>query len=298
MPSTPAPDPLPLRRVEALGRGMTFAELGAGPAIVFQHGNPTSAQLWRDVMRPLADLGRCVAVDLIGMGGSDKLPDSGPGRYDLATQRAHLDAAWAALDLGDDVILVLHDWGGVLGFEWARRHPERVAGIAFMETLVAPIPDWADWPEAARGVFRALRSPAGEEMILERNLFVERILPAAILREVPEAEMALWRAPFAEPGEGRRPTLDFPRAIPIAGEPAESAALVAACSAWLASSDVPKLFVNAEPGSILTGRMRALCRRWPNLEEVTVRGDHFLQEDSPEEIAVALRGFVRRVRGA
>jgi haloalkane dehalogenase len=207
--------------VEVLGRRMTYAEAGAGPPILFQHGNPTSAYLWRNILPQLADLGRCIAVDLIGMGGSDKLPDSGPGRYSIAEHARHLDAAWEALGVTDDAVLVLHDWGSALGFDWARRHPDRVQGLAYMEAIVRPIPDWDAWPENARSIFQALRSEAGEAMILEKNVFVERILPASVLRGLTEAEMAHYRAPFAEPGEGRRPTLDFPRAIPIAGEPPE-----------------------------------------------------------------------------
>ncbi len=296
MTDAPSPEPLTPSHVEVLGRRMAYAELGAGPTILFQHGNPTSSYLWRNVMRPLEDLGRCLAVDLIGMGDSDKLPDPGPGRYSIAEHARHLDAAWEALEIGEDVILVLHDWGGYLGFDWARRNSGRLAGIVFMETIVAPIPDWENWPENARGVFQALRGEGGEAMILEKNVFVERILPASVMRGLGETEMAVYRAPFAEPGEGRRPTLDFPRAIPIGGEPAETVAVAAAYSSWLASSDVPKLFVNAEPGSILVGRQRELCRAWPNLEEVTVKGTHFIQEDSPADIAAAIRGFIGRIR--
>lgn len=282
--------------VEVRGRRMAYAEMGAGPAILFQHGNPTSSYLWRNILPQLADLGRCIAVDLIGMGDSDKLPDSGPGRYDFATHRAYLAAAWDALGIGDDVVLVLHDWGSALGFDWARRHADRVQGIAYMEAIVQPVAGWEDWPKSARAIFQAMRSPAGEEIVLEKNVFVERILPSAILRDLSEAEMAWYRAPFAEAGESRRPTLDWPRQIPIAGEPADVVDLVARYAAWLAQSKLPKLFINAEPGSILTGAARDACRAWPNQTEVSVRGGHFLQEDSPDEIAAALRVFVQDLR--
>ena len=193
-------------------------------------------------------------------------------------------------------MFVLHDWGSALGFEWARRHPERVAGIVYMEAIVAPV-IWADWPENARRVFQGFRSGAGEDMVLEKNMFVERVLPGSILRKLGDAEMAEYRRPFAQAGEGRRPTLSWPRQIPIEGEPADVVAVVEDYARWLSASDVPKLFVNAEPGSILVGRQRELCRRWPNQAEVTVKGLHFVQEDSPDEIGRAVADFVRRVRG-
>lgn len=279
--------------IEVLGRRMAYVEMGTGDPIVFQHGNPTSSYLWRNIMPQLSDYGRCIAVDLIGMGDSDKLPDSGPDRYTFAEHQRFLDAAWQALGITKDVTLVIHDWGSALGFHWAHRHPDRLKAIAYMEAVVAPVPDWAAWPEAARGIFQAMRSEAGEAMVLEKNVFVERILPASILRKLSAAEMAEYVRPFAKPGEDRRPTLTWPRQIPIAGQPADVVALVEAYSKWLATSDVPKLFINADPGSILTGAMRDLCRTWPNQTEVTVRGSHFIQEDSPDEIAAALQAFLK-----
>jgi haloalkane dehalogenase len=281
---------------EVNGRRMAYIDAGAGDAIVFQHGNPTSSYLWRNVMRACVGLGRLVACDLIGMGDSDKLSPSGPDRYGYAEQRDYLWALWDKLALGSRIVLVLHDWGSALGFEWARRHPDRVAGIAYMEALVAPV-TWADWPENARRVFQGFRSPGGEEMVLEKNVFVERVLPGSILRKLSEAEMAEYRRPFAQVGEGRRPTLTWPRQIPVEGEPADVVAVVEDYARWLSASEVPKLFVNADPGSILVGRQRELCRRWPNQAEVTVKGLHFIQEDSPDEIGDAVADFVRRVRG-
>jgi haloalkane dehalogenase len=281
---------------EVNGRRMAYIDAGAGDAIVFQHGNPTSSYLWRNVMRACVGLGRLVACDLIGMGDSDKLSPSGPDRYGYAEQRDYLWALWDKLALGSRIVLVLHDWGSALGFEWARRHPDRVAGIAYMEALVAPV-TWADWPENARRVFQGFRSPGGEEMVLEKNVFVERVLPGSILRKLSEEEMAEYRRPFAQAGEGRRPTLTWPRQIPVEGEPADVVAVVEDYARWLSASDVPKLFVNAEPGSILVGRQRDLCRRWPNQAEVTVKGLHFIQEDSPDEIGDAVADFVGRVRG-
>ncbi|MEO1192145.1 MAG: haloalkane dehalogenase [Pseudomonadota bacterium] len=281
------------KHLQVRGRTLAFVEMGEGRPILFQHGNPTSSYLWRNIMPQLADLGRCIAVDLIGMGDSDKLPESGPERYRFQEHADYLDAAWAALGVERDAVLVLHDWGSALGFHWARRHPEAVSGIAYMEAIVTPIASWEDWPEAARGIFQAMRSPAGEEIVLTKNSFVERILPASILRKLEAEEMAEYRRPFTEAGEARRPTLTWPRQIPIEGEPTDVTALVADYAAWLAESPIPKLFINAEPGSILIGPMREACRRWPNQTEVTVPGLHFIQEDSPAEIASALRSFVQ-----
>ncbi len=295
MPITPTPF-AKKKFVEVLGRRMAVIDEGEGDAIVFQHGNPTSSYLWRNVMPHCRGLGRLVACDLIGMGDSDKLEPSGPQRYTYAEQRAFLFALWDALGLGNRVVLVLHDWGSALGFDWANRHRERVQGIAYMESIVMPL-TWADWAENARRVFQNFRSAGGETMILEKNVFVERVLPGSILRTLADDEMAEYRRPFAAPGEGRRPTLTWPRQIPLEGEPADVVAVVDDYARWLAASPVPKLFVNAEPGSILVGRQRDFCRGWPNQTEVTVKGSHFIQEDSPDEIGAALAAFVRGLRG-
>ena len=280
----------PRRRMAVLDSVMSFVETGVGgPNIVFLHGNPTSSYLWRNVIPHLTGLGRCLAPDLIGMGESGA---SAVGIYDFAEHASYLDAWFDAVVPMGPVVLVVHDWGGALGFDWARRHPERVAGIAYMETIVAPLA-WDDWPERARGIFQALRTPEGEEMILNKNLFVERILPASVLRGLGEAEMAIYRKPFAQSGEGRRPALTWPREIPIDGEPPAVVEVVAASERWLAKSEAPKLFVNADPGSILVGRQREVCRAWPNQTEITVAGSHFIQEDSPDGIGAAVADFVR-----
>jgi haloalkane dehalogenase len=284
-----------LRHLEINSKRMAYVDEGDGDAIVFVHGNPTSSYLWRNVMPHLEGLGRLVACDLIGMGGSDKLSRSGPDRYHYFEQRDYLFALWDALDLGERVVLVLHDWGGALGFDWANQHRDRVAGIAFMEAVVTPM-TWDDWDESVRGVFQGFRSPDGERMVLEQNLFVEAVLPGAIRRTLTDDEMAYYRRPFAEPGEDRRPTLSWPRDIPIDGAPAEVVAVVQDYGRWLAESDVPKLFINAEPGAIVRDRIRGIVRAWPNLEEVTVKGVHFIQEDSPDDIGAAVAQFVRRLR--
>ena len=277
------------------GKSIAYIDEGAGSAIVFQHGNPTSSYLWRNVMPHCVGLGRLIACDLIGMGGSEKLPNSGPDRYGYQEQREFLFGLWDKLDLGNDVILVIHDWGSALGFDWARQNPERVKGIVYMEAIVKPV-TWQDWPEKARKVFQGFRSERGEEMVLEKNIFVERVLPSSVLRGLTEEEMAIYRAPFATPGEDRRPTLSWPRQLPIEGEPASVAAIVDDYGRWLAESPVPKLFINAEPGSILTGAARDFCRNWPNQKEITVKGSHFIQEDSPHEIGSAIADFARSVR--
>ena len=283
---------LPKNYLEVAGRRMAYVELGSGAPIVFQHGNPTSSYLWRNVMPHVADFGRCIALDLIGMGDSDKLPDSGPGRYSFAEHYRYFSAALEALGVREGVTLVLHDWGSALGFHWANQHREAVRGMCYMEAIVQPFANWNEWPEAPRPIFEAFRSDAGEEMVLEKNLFVERVLPASVLRKLTDAEMAVYRRPFAEPGEGRRPTLDWPRQIPIGGEPADVAEIVADYGRWLQASELPKLFINADPGAILIGRQREFCRSWPNQTEVTVPGNHFLQEDSPDEIGAAIRRWL------
>ena len=245
------------------------------------HGNPTSSYLWRWVLPALQGLGRCIVPDLIGMGDSGKLGADDPQRYTFARHREFVDALLEVLGVGGDVVLVVHDWGSALGFDWARRHPGQVAAIAYMEALVRPLDSWEGWPENARSIFQRLRSPAGKELILGRNVFVERILPASVLRPLTAEEMGEYRRPFAAAGDGRLPTLIWPRQIPIAGEPGDVHQACAAYAAWLASaSGVPKLFINAEPGSILTGAVRDFCRTWPDQAEATVPGIHFIQEDS------------------
>jgi len=275
------------KEIVVKGKTMSYVEMGEGDPIIFQHGNPTSSYLWRNIMPHLAEQGRCIAIDLIGMGDSDKLDNPDASSYTFVQHREYLDAALEALGVERDVTLVIHDWGSALGFDWANRHRDAVKGIAYMEGIVRPV-SWDEWPEAARGVFQGLRSAAGEEMVLDKNTFVEKILPGSILRDLSEQEMAVYRRPFQNSGEDRRPTLTWPRQIPIDGEPADVAEIVQAYADWLAEADLPKLFINAEPGAILIGPQREFCRSWPNQTEVTVAGNHFLQEDSPHEIGAAI----------
>jgi haloalkane dehalogenase len=283
------------KKVEVNGSEMAYVEVGSGDPIVFLHGNPTSSYLWRNVIPHLEGAGRCIAPDLIGQGDSQKLPDSGPERYRFVEHRAYLDELLATLGVRENVTFVIHDWGSALGFDWANRHREAVKGVAYMEAIVRPIASWDEWPEMAREIFQGFRSPAGEEMVLEKNIFVERVLPGSVLRGLTDAEMEVYRRPFGEPGEDRRPTLTWPRQIPIEGEPADVTGIVQDYGDWLSQCDIPKLFVNAEPGAILTGSVREFCRGWPNQTEVTVRGIHFIQEDSPDEIGRAIADWLAKL---
>ncbi len=282
-----ATDAYERKRLAVLDSEMAFVDVGAGDPVVFLHGNPTSSYLWRNIIPHLEGQARCLAPDLIGMGQSGK---SGEG-YRFADHSRYLDAWFEAAGVAANATLVVHDWGSALGFHWAHRHPERIKALVYMEGLVQPV-SWDDWPDQARSIFQAMRSPAGEEMVLDNNVFVERILPGSVLRGLTDEEMAVYRAPYTEPGEARRPTLTWPRQIPIEGEPADVVEIVAAYGNWLSGSEIPKLFVNADPGAILTGPQRELCRTWPNQQEVTVKGSHFIQEDSPHEIGAAIAEFL------
>ncbi|HCD25924.1 MAG TPA: haloalkane dehalogenase [Gammaproteobacteria bacterium] len=277
--------------IEVLGKKIAYVEMGEGSPIVFQHGNPTSSYLWRNIMPALQSQGRCIAIDLLGMGDSEKLPAPGPDSYTFAEHYEYFSATLEALGVRENVTLVIHDWGSALGFHWANQHREAVAGICYMEAIVRPVV-WAEWPDDATPVFQGFRSAAGEAMVLEKNIFVERVLPGSIIRDLSADEMAVYRRPFAEAGETRRPTLSWPRQIPIDGEPPEVVAIAQAYADWLAGSPVKKLFINAEPGAILTGPQREFCRQWPNQTEVTVAGTHFIQEDSPVEIAAAIKAWM------
>ena len=277
-------DPHPRQRINTRGVEISYVDTGQGDPIVFLHGNPTSSYLWRNIIPYTKPLGRCLAPDLIGMGDSGPSPN---GEYRFADHSALLDKWFEDMSLNRNVTLVIHDWGSALGFHWAKRYPERVKGIIYMEAIVRPV-SWEEWPDAARQVFQGFRSPAGEDMVLEKNVFVERVLPGSVLRQLTDKEMEVYRRPFLETGESRRPTLTWPRDIPIDGEPADVVQLVSEYAEWLSRSPIPKLFINAEPGAILSGSQREFCRTWPNQKEVTVKGSHFIQEDSPTEIGQAI----------
>jgi haloalkane dehalogenase len=291
----PTSAPLSKRTVEVLGHRMAYHERGSGDPIVLLHGNPTSSYLWRNVVPHLEGSGRCIVPDLIGMGDSQKLADPGPGSYRFVDHRRFLDALLEQLGVRERVTLVIHDWGSALGFDWANRHREAVRGIAYMEAIVMPIASWDEWPKAATPIFQGFRSAKGEQMVLEENLFIEGVLPTSILRKLSKEEMDEYRRPFAKPGEDRRPTLTWPREIPIEGEPADVAKIVKAYGDWLSTCDVPKLLFNADPGAILRKSALAFCRTWPHQEERTVKGIHFIQEDSPDEIGRGVADWLTRI---
>jgi haloalkane dehalogenase len=285
--------PYQKKRQVVLEREMAYVEVGSGDPIVFLHGNPASSYSWRNVIPHLQGSGRCIAPDLIGMGDSEKLPDSGPHSYTFVEQRRFLDALLDELEVNERVIFVMHDWGASLGFDWARRHPEAVKGLAYIEANVRPF-TWEDFPDFVQMGLRALRGEAGEQMILEQNVFIERFLPTATMRQLSDEEMAEYRRPFIEPGESRRPMLTFPRQVPINGEPADVAEIYAAYARWLEQSPVPKLFINCDhPAAILKGALRDYCRTWPAQTEVTMQTSRWPQEDAPDELGQAIKQWVQ-----
>lgn len=283
-------EPIAKKHQTVAGVRMTYVERGAGAPMLFLHGNPTSSYLWRNVMGPLSERFRCIAPDLVGMGDSDKLTEGGPDRYSFFAHQRYLDGFIDALAFSEPVILVIHDWGSALGFDFARRFPERVRAVAYMEAIVGTR-KWEDMPPQGREFFQALRSERGERLVLGENFFVEKLLPGGIMRTLSSEEHDEYRRPFREPGEGRRPTLSWPRALPFSGEPQEICDLVERYAEFMHASAMPKLFVNAEPGRLLTGPMRDRVRTWPNQTEVTVKGLHYVQEDSPAEVAAAIAAW-------
>jgi haloalkane dehalogenase len=282
---------------DVLGKQMAYLDEGEGAPIVFLHGNPTSSYLWRNVIPALEGRGRIVVPDLIGMGDSEKLGADDPARYTLVRHRDFLDGLLEKLGVAENVTLVIHDWGSALGFDWARRHPGAVRGIAYMEAITMPMASWKQWPGNVRQLFQDFRSEKGEELILENNTFVEKVLPGAVLRDLTAEEMAEYRRPYQDKGESRLPTLTWPRQIPAEGEPADVVAIVDEYGEWLAKTPgIPKLFVNAEPGAILRGALRDFCRSWPDQTEITVPGTHFIQEDSGAEIGKAVADWLPPLR--
>jgi haloalkane dehalogenase len=280
-------DTLPRKRIAVLDTEISYVDVGSGDAIVFLHGNPTSSYLWRNIVPFLSPYGRCLAPDLVGMGQSGVSPTAA---CRFADHARYLDAWFEAVGLTENIVLVLHDWGSALGFYRAYRHPEQIRAIAYMEALVQPR-RWGDFPNGRDAMFRALRSEQGERMVLDDNFFVETVLPKSIIRTLSDPEMEAYRAPF-KTRETRLPTLVWPREIPIDGEPADVAEIVELYGQWLSISPIPKLLISADPGALLTGRALAFCRTWPNQQEVSVKGIHYIQEDAPNEIGLALQAFV------
>ena len=283
------------KNMKVFDKNMSYVEMGQGNTILFLHGNPTSSYLWRNIMPYMKEKGRCIAPDLIGMGDSDKLENKSAGTYTFIEHRKWLDELLNLLDIGNRVILVVHDWGSALGFDWAKRNQDRVAGIAYMEGIVRPLKNWDEWPSSSAPIFQGFRSEAGEKLVMEKNIFVEKVLPGSVLRGLTEEEMEVYRKPFNIP-EDRRPTLDWPNQIPIEGHPKDVTEITKSYSEYLSTSNVPKLFVNAEPGAILVGEQREFCRSWPNQQEITVSGSHFIQEDSPDLIGKGILDWLLSIQ--
>lgn len=274
------------------GKKIAYVDEGSGNPIVLLHGNPTSSFLWRNVVPELVASGRVIVPDLIGHGDSDKLPaNDGPERYSLEVAYHYVDGLLESIGATNNVTLVIHDWGSAIGFLWAMRHPSAVKGVAYMEGIVKPV-SWSDWPETAVGIFKGFRSEKGEDLILSRNMFIEGVLPSSVIRKLSEAEMDAYRAPHLK-SDDRQTLLNWPRQIPIDGEPEDMVELVNEYGMFMTNSQLPKLFINADPGSILVGPQREFCRSWPNQQEVTVKGLHFLQEDSPAEIGQAVADWLQ-----
>jgi haloalkane dehalogenase len=286
--------PADKRHIEVNGLSIAFHDIGSGDPIVFLHGNPTSSFLWRNIIPHVQSFGRCIAPDLIGMGDSEKLPNSNADSYTFVENRRYLDGFFDALGLKERVTLVVHDWGSALGFDWAKRNPDALKGIVHMEAIVATM-NWDDVPAAVQPRFRSVRSDEGEELVLQRNIFIEQSIVKGTMRRLTDAEMAEYRRPFLEPGEGRRPMLTWPRQLPIGGEPADVVEIVDAYVKWLSASNIPKLHVRAEPGTH-SEKMIKQVRAWPNQQEIAVRGIHYPQEDAPDEIGAAIARWLEELR--
>jgi|TARA_B100000315_G_scaffold5282_1_gene5276 haloalkane dehalogenase len=282
------------QKISINNKNIAYVESGSGDPIIFLHGNPTSSYLWRNITPHLESQGRCICIDLIGMGDSDKLDNPDENSYQFEEHYHYVNAAIESLTNGENITFVIHDWGSALGFNWCYHNPDSIKGIAYMEAIVKEM-TWEDWRDEAKGIFQGFRSDAGESLVLEKNYFVERVLPGSIIRRLSDEEIEEYRRPFINPGEDRRPTLSWPREIPIEGQPANVCEIVNQYAEWMQTNDIPKLFINAEPGAITTGRIRDYCRSWKNQTEVTVKGVHFIQEDSPDDIGQAISTWYKNI---
>ncbi len=282
------------QKISINNKNIAYVESGSGDPIIFLHGNPTSSYLWRNITPHLESQGRCICIDLIGMGDSDKLDNPDENSYQFEEHYHYVNAAIESLTNGENITFVIHDWGSALGFNWCYHNSDSIKGIAYMEAIVKEM-TWEDWRDEAKGIFQGFRSDAGESLVLEKNYFVERVLPGSIIRRLSDEEIEEYRRPFINPGEDRRPTLSWPREIPIEGQPANVCEIVNQYAEWMQTNDIPKLFINAEPGAITTGRIRDYCRSWKNQTEVTVKGVHFIQEDSPDDIGKAISTWYKNI---
>ena len=283
-----------MKTIEVNGKNIAYNQTGEGSPIVFLHGNPTSSYLWRKIIPYLESYATCYAFDLIGMGSSDKLDNPGPESYGFEEHFDYINQAINELIPNEKITLVLHDWGSAIGFHWAHENQKRIQGIAYMEGIVKEL-EWKEWNEQSRGLFQALRSDSGEELILEKNVFIEKILAGSIIRQLDQYEMEEYRKPFENPGEDRRVMLSWPREIPIEGQPENVCKIVSEYSNWMSKNNIPKLFINADPGAIIQGSVRDFCRTWKNQSEITVQGIHFIQEDSPNEIGTAIQKWYETI---
>ncbi|MGY3211834.1 haloalkane dehalogenase [Mucilaginibacter sp. HD30] len=284
----------PKKHTVVLGKDMAYVETGSGDPIVFLHGNPTSSYLWRNVIPYLEKQGRCIAPDLIGMGDSQKLQETGPEAYSFLEQSKYLDALLEKLGVNKKITFVAHDWGSALAFYWAYRHPAAVKGIVYMEAIVTPL-SWEGMPEMGRNIFKMLRSPAGEKLVLEQNSFIEVNLPNTIQRALTKEEMDEYRRPFLQPGEGRRVMLSWARQLPFEGDTSNVVTIVNNYSNWLSKSQIPKLFIESDPGT-MQPNARTLCNTWPAQMKITVKGIHYVQEDSPGEIGAAIAAWYKKIK--
>ena len=283
-----------MKKINVNGKKIAYDQTGHGSPIIFLHGNPTSSYLWRNIVPHLESFATCYVFDLIGMGESDKLDNPGPDSYGFEEHFEYLENAINQVVSGDKITLVLHDWGSALGFHWAFKNQDRMKGIAYMEGIVKEL-KWEEWNEQSRGLFQAMRSDAGEELILKKNIFIEKILTGSIMRDLSDEELDRYREPFNKPGEDRRSMLSWPRQIPIDGEPENVCKIVSEYSDWMSKNNMPKLFINAEPGAIIQGPVRDFCRTWNNQSEITVEGIHFIQEDSPNEIGNGIQKWYEKI---
>ncbi len=282
------------QKISINNKNIAYVESGSGDPIIFLHGNPTSSYLWRNITPHLESQGRCICIDLIGMGDSDKLDNPDENSYQFEEHYHYVNAAIESLTNGENITFVIHDWGSALGFNWCYHNPDSIKGIAYMEAIVKEM-TWDDWDNDAKSIFQGFRSAAGENLVLEKNYFVEKVLPGSIIRTLNSDEMNEYRRPFLNSGEDRRPTLSWPREIPIEGQPGNVCEIVNRYAEWMETNNIPKLFINAEPGAITTGRIRDFCRSWRNQTEVTVKGGHFVQEDSPDEIGKAISTWYKNI---
>ncbi len=281
--------------IEVNGLRMAYVDEGKGDPIVFVHGNATSSYMWRNILPHMEGLGRLVALDNIGQGDSDKIPDSGPDSYMIPEHQEYFDAALDALGVRENVTFVMHDWGGTLGLSWAMRHPEAVKAFAHCEIVAANHERYSDYHDGHGDRLKAARGPDGEALVLEDNFFVERVFTGGVMREIDAETMAEIRRPYEAPGEARRPTLSWVRQIPIEGKPAFVAELTAQLSGWAATTDYPKLFIEADPGQIILEADHKVFATWPNHSKITVRGLHHPQEDSPDDIGRGLAAWYKQI---